>query len=87
MDWKYILRIILDFGYTISHGVGYFAVWLLQSLFPWAPSLQELADPIGILIVLSLFLLITHFAKKVALAIIMVGWFFIGVRVMIAIFS
>jgi hypothetical protein len=76
-----ILTQILAFVYSLAHYLGTWIVALVQKILPMAKELATLADPIGYLVILSLFVLLTTVAKKVAVVLVLVGWGLIIVRI------
>jgi hypothetical protein len=76
-----ILTQILAFAYSLAHYLGTWIVMLIQRILPMAKELTTLADPIGYLVILSLFVLLTALAKKVAIVLVLVGWGLIIIRI------
>jgi len=78
-----ILTQIMAFAHSIAHYLGTWIVALAQKILPMAKELSTLADPIGYLAVLSVFVLIATLAKRVAIVIVLVGWVLIVVRIVL----
>ena len=78
-----ILTQIMAFAYSIAHYLGTWIVALIQKVLPMAKELSTLADPIGYLAILSIFVIIATTAKRVAFIIILVGWVLIIVRIVL----
>lgn len=76
---------LLQFIYTLAHAAGNGIVNLVQRIVPQAAIPVDLVDPIGFLAVLTLFVLLTGLARKIAWIIVIAGWVLIGVRVVLAI--
>ena len=74
---------IMAFAHSIAHYLGTWIVALVQTILPMAKELATLADPIGYLAILSIFVIITTTAKKVAIVIVLVGWVLIIVRIVL----
>jgi len=72
---------VLAFLYTVAHQIGVWTLRLLQNLFPQAALPMELADPIGFLVLLTLFVILTQAARKIAWVVLIVGWVLIAVRI------
>ena len=72
---------IMAFAYSMAHSLGTWIVALIQKILPMAKGLPTLADPIGYLAILSIFVIITAIAKRVAFVILLVGWVLIIVRI------
>ncbi len=78
-----ILTQIMAFAYSIAHYLGIGIVALVQKILPMAKELSTLADPIGYLAILSIFVIITAITKRVAIVILLVGWGLIIVRIVL----
>jgi hypothetical protein len=52
-------------------------------ILPMTKELSTLADPIGYLAILSIFVIVAATAKKVAFVIILVGWVLIILRIVL----
>jgi hypothetical protein len=78
-----ILTQIMAFAHSLAHYLGTWIVALVQKILPMAKDLSTLADPIGYLAVLSLFVIITSLAKRVAIILVVVGWALIVVRIVL----
>ena len=74
---------IMAFAYSIAHYLGTWIVALIQQILPMAKELSTLADPIGYLAILSIFVIIATTAKKVAFIVLLVGWVLIIVRIVL----
>lgn len=81
-----ILTQILGFLSTIARYVGLGIVNLVQRVLPSVANLSVLAEPIGFLALLTLFVILTTAARKVALIIVMVGWALILIRILLLVF-
>ena len=74
---------IMAFAHSIAHYLGTWIVALIQKILPMTKELSTLADPIGYLAILSIFVIVTATAKKVAIAILLVGWVLIIIRIVL----
>jgi hypothetical protein len=74
---------IMAFAHSIAHYLGTWIVALVQKILPMTTELSTLADPIGYLAILSIFVIVTATAKKVAIAILLVGWVLIILRIVL----
>ncbi len=74
---------LMAFAHSIAHYLGTWIVALVQKILPMAKELSTLADPIGYLAILSIFVIVTATAKKVAIAILLVGWVLIILRIVL----
>ncbi len=78
---------LLTFSYSIAHYLGKFVVYLFGRILPQYNLHQELADPIGFLAVLTVFLILYRITQKVAWGLLVVGWIFAAIRVLIVLFE
>lgn len=74
---------ILEFLYTISRWIGELIVRLVQSIVPDITIPPSLVDAIGILALLTIFLVISDIAKRLAWIVVAVGWILIVVRIVL----
>lgn len=74
----------LTYVYAISHWVGNKITHGLNSILPpdWGVNLSnpKLADAIGVMVMLTLFLALAEIAKKITWLLVLGGWFLILVR-------
>jgi hypothetical protein len=75
---------ILQFVYTLAHAAGNGIFSLVQRIVPQARVPSDLVDPIGFLAVLTVFVMLTGVARKIAWIIVISGWVLIAVRVGLA---
>jgi hypothetical protein len=78
-----LLTQILGFLSTIALYLGKGIVQLIQYILPSVKDLGMLAEPIGYLAILTIFVILTSAARKVALIILLVGWALILIRVIL----
>jgi hypothetical protein len=78
-----ILTQIMAFTHSGAHYLGTGIVALIQKILPIAQELKTLADPIGYLAILSIFVIITATVKRVGIIILLVGWALIVVRIVL----
>ncbi|MFB6285267.1 MAG: hypothetical protein ABEK03_01640 [Candidatus Bipolaricaulia bacterium] len=74
---------ILEFLYTISRWIGELIVNLVQSIVPNITIPASLVDAIGILAILTIFLVISDIAKRLAWIVVAAGWILIVVRIVL----
>ncbi len=72
---------LMVFTYSMAHSLGTWIVALIQKTLPMAKGLPTLADPLGYLALLSIFVIITAVARRVAFALLLVGWALILIRI------
>jgi hypothetical protein len=81
-----LLTQILGFLSTIARFVGTGIVQLVQYILPSVKDIATLAEPIGYLALLTIFVILTSAARKVALIILLAGWFLILIRILLMAF-
>lgn len=81
-----LLTQIFGFLSTTARWVGLGIVHLVQYILPSVKELSTLAEPIGFLSLLTVFVILTSAARKVALIILLVGWALILIRLLLMAF-
>ncbi len=81
-----LLTQILGFLSTIARFIGSVIVQLVQYILPSVKDLTTLAEPIGYLALLTLFVILTSAARRVALIILLAGWALIFIRILLMAF-
>jgi len=81
--WDYLLSFI----YTIAHNVGLWSAKLIALVFDLEKTPPSLVDPLGFLIVLTVFFILITLAKKIAWMILLIGWILIAVRIIMIVFK
>ncbi len=81
------LNWILVYIYSLAHLLGKFFLKILDIVFSFSPFPVKLIDPIGFLIILTIFFLIFIFARGVAKWILIISWFLIFIKLAIVIFG
>ncbi len=82
-----ILHKILTFIYFLAHQIGFGIVKLLQPIFPRGHFPDSIVDPLGFLIILTLFMFLVTVAKKIAWIIVCAGWLLLLIRILMIIFK
>jgi hypothetical protein len=82
-----ILHKILTFIYFLAHQIGLWIIKIVQSIFPSTTFPESLIDPIGFLIILTLFMFLVGVAKKIAWIIVCIGWILLFIRILMIIFK
>lgn len=77
-----LLDQFLTFIYSLAHWFGSIISQAIGSILNYALP-PELIDPLGFLVILTLFLAIAEIAKKLAWLVIVVGWILIILRIVI----
>ena len=78
---------LLTFSYSIAHYLGSFVIYVFGLAIPQYNLHQDLADPLGFLAVITGFLILYKIAEKVAWGVLIVGWIFAAIRVLIVLFE
>lgn len=82
-----VVHNILTFLYFLPHQVGLWIIKILQQLFPRVVFSDNLVDPLGFLIVLTLFVVLARAAQKIAWIIVCLGWILLLIRILMIIFK
>lgn len=82
-----ILHKILTFIYFLAHQIGLGIIKVVQPIFPRGSFPDSLVDPIGFLIILTLFMFLVGVAKKIAWIIVCLGWILLFIRILMIIFK
>jgi len=81
-----LLTQIFGFLSTFARFIGQAVVGLVQYILPSVKTLDALAEPIGYLALLTLFVILVSAARRVALIILIAGWALIFVRLLLMAF-
>jgi hypothetical protein len=76
---------VLQFLYTIAHWIGNVVAGIIQAILPSVRIPTDLVDTVGLLAMLTLFLLISEIAKKLTWIVVIVGWVLVLVRIVMLI--
>jgi hypothetical protein len=82
-----LLHKILTFIYFVAHQIGLGIIKVLQPIFPRTPFPDSLIDPLGFLIILTIFIFLVGVAKKIAWIIVCIGWILLFIRILMIIFK
>jgi hypothetical protein len=82
-----IIHNILTFLYFLPHQIGLGIIKLLQQVFPRIVFPDSLVDPLGFLVLLTLFMILARVAKKAAWIIVWLGWILLFIRILMIIFN
>jgi hypothetical protein len=77
---------IFGFLYSAARYVGLGTVQVIKYILPSVRDLEMLADPIGFMALLSLFVILTSTVRKVALVVLFAGWVLIFIRLLLMAF-
>jgi hypothetical protein len=75
---------LLAFIYTLAHWLGDLIVGQVSTIVPLRTP-EQLIDPIGYLILLTVLLLVAQIAKKLVWGVVVVGWVLIAIRILLEI--
>ena len=81
-----ILTQIFGFLYSIARYLGIGIMRVVQYILPSVQNLDALAEPVGFMALLSVFVILTSTVRKVALVILIAGWALIFVRLLLMAF-
>jgi hypothetical protein len=82
-----ILHDILTFIYFLAHQIGLGIIKVVQPIFPRNIFPDSIIDPLGFLVILTLFMFLVSVAKKIAWVIVGVGWILLFIRILMVIFK
>jgi hypothetical protein len=84
-----ILHKILTFIYFLAHQIGLGIIKLIQPLLPRSAFPESIIDPLGFLIILTLFMFLVGISvtKKIAWIIVCVAWILLLIRILMIIFK
>jgi len=80
-----IIHKLLTFIYFLAHQIGLGIIKLVQAIFPRSIFPDSLIDPLGFLVILTLFIFLVGVAKKIAWIIVGVGWVLLFIRIIMVI--
>jgi hypothetical protein len=76
-----ILTKILQFIHTIANWIGELIATVIHSILPSVTIPDDLVQAIGLMAILTIFLLIMQIAKKLTWIVVVVGWMLIVARI------
>jgi len=84
-----ILHSILTFIYFLAHQIGLGIVKVVHSIIPGIDFPSTIVDPLGFLVILTLFMVLVsvELGKKIAWIIIAAGWILLLIRILMIIFK
>ena len=84
-----ILHNILTFIYFIAHQIGLGIIKAVHAVFPGILFPDSIVDPLGYLIILTLFMFLVsvELGKKIAWIIVCAGWILLLIRIFMIIFK
>lgn len=78
-----ILAKILQFIHTIADWIGGLIATVIHSILPSVTIPDDLVQAIGLMAILTIFLLIMQIAKKLTWIVVVVGWMLIVARIVL----
>jgi hypothetical protein len=81
-----ILTQILGFLYSAARYLGIGIIEAVKCILPTIKNLDALAEPIGFMALLTIFVILTATVRKIALIVLIAGWALIFVRLMLMAF-
>ncbi|MDD8013365.1 MAG: hypothetical protein PHX05_07815 [Acidobacteriota bacterium] len=84
-----ILHNILTFIYFLAHQSGVWIIKVIQAVFPSAAFLDNLADPLGFLVILTVFMLLVgvDVTRKIVWIVVCAAWILLFIRILMIIFK
>jgi hypothetical protein len=84
-----ILHHMLTFIYFLAHQTGVWIIKVVQSIFPSAAFLGNLADPLGFLAILTVFMLLVGVdaARKIVWIVVCAAWILLAIRILLILFK
>lgn len=82
-----LLTQIMGFLYSAARYLG---VWIIQGahyILPSVKNLDTLAEPVGFLALLTIFVVLTATVRRVALIVLLAGWALIIIRLLLMAFQ
>jgi hypothetical protein len=76
-----VLTKILQFLHTIASWIGGLIATVIHSILPSVTVPNDLVEAIGLMAILTIFLLIMQIAKKLTWIVVVVGWVLIVARI------
>jgi hypothetical protein len=78
---------LLSFIYTIAHNIGLWTTRLIVMVFNLETTPDSIVDPLGFLMVLTIFFILITLTRKIAWIILIAGWILIAIRIIMIIFK
>jgi len=84
-----ILHNILTFIYFIAHQIGLGIIKAVHAVFPGILFPDSIVDPLGFLVILTLFMFLVSvkLGKKIAWIVVCAGWILLLIRILMIIFK
>jgi len=84
-----ILHNILTFIYFLAHQIGLGIIKTVQSIFPRIIFLDSIIDPLGFLVILTLFMFLVgvDVTRKIVWIIVCAAWILLVIRILMIIFK
>lgn len=79
-----ILHNIFTFIYFLAHQTGVWIVKVIQSIFPNVVFLENIADPLGFLFILTIFMLLVgaEVTRKIVWIVVIAAWILLLIRIL-----
>ncbi len=81
-----LLTQLLGFLYSIARYLGLGIAQIIKYMLPSVQGLEVLAEPLGFMALLTLFVILTSTVKKVAVIVLIAGWGLLIIRLLLMIF-
>jgi hypothetical protein len=77
---------IFGFLYSAARYLGIGIIQVVRYILPSVQNLDALAEPVGFMALLTLFVILTTTVRKIALIILIAGWALIFIRLLLLVF-
>jgi hypothetical protein len=81
-----LLTQLMGFLYSIARYLGLGMVAIIKYMLPSVPNLDVIAEPLGFMTLITLFVILTSTVRKVAIIILIAGWSLLFLRLILMIF-
>ena len=81
-----LLTQLLGFLYSIARYLGLGMVALIKYMLPSVAGLEVLAEPLGFMTLITLFVILTSTVRKVSIIILIAGWSLLVIRLLLMAF-
>jgi len=84
---KAVLHQVLTFIHFLGHQAGLGIIKLIQSIAPDAQFPENVIESLGLLVIVTVFMILVTVAKKAAWVIVGVGWILLLIRILLIVFK
>jgi hypothetical protein len=84
---KAVLHQVLTFIHFLGHQAGLGIIKLIQYIAPDAQFPENVIEALGLLVIVTVFMILVTVAKKAAWVIVGVGWILLLIRILLIVFK